>query len=1517
MTERRPPRPPPRAAPAGAPPLGLERFRGFRSVFPPPGLACAGGTWYRTRCWTGGVVAASFHWAGSRVMNRTGAAMSEGKTGPRARAARAMSETSGRPAITVGVPCYNVAPYLERCLGSLLDQTFEDFEIVVVNDGSTDDTALILDEFARTSGRMRVLHQDNRGLGPARNRVLEAARGEYVTFVDGDDWLAPHCLEAAHDRAARDDLDILCFGWVLVDHDGARAVGKRHDHLKFRFDRPDELRRHAFTGLLNLMSCASLVRTALFHDHGLRYPPCWHEDLYVTPFLHLYAQRHGYLDDGLYFWRKRSESITQRAVGKDHIDGMIGAFHSWKGRLWAEGRFDDFRASFVVGVFAYMLQLLRRIEASDVDRGALVAHLRDEAAAFPELRTYKHYLSHGELRHYAKVIETMVDNRRDAAAPKTTKRAPSPVKETGGLKDLLRWPVRPFARTWLTSPTVAVLALGLGLTFAGLSGLASSMWLDMGLDMGLDMWLTGAGLALVGLVIVKEGLLWRWMDRRLLSEERERAAKALADERDRAGQALAEERARLDRALDQGLAAERARAGRELTKTLAEERARAAKALADERARAEQELTKALGQALSEERARADRALTESLAAEREHAAKALADERSRTAQELTKTLAQALSEERARAEQELTKALGQALSEERARADRALTESLAAEREHAAKALADERARAAQELTESLAAEREHAAKALADEHARAEQELAKTLAQALAEERARADRELKKAVAAEREHAAKALAEERDRAGQELTKTLAQALSEERARADRALTEGLATERGRARRELTKALAAERRAAGRASTEAPGQPAITVGVPCYNVAPYLERCIRSLLEQTFDDFEIVAVDDGSTDDTGSLLDELARESVRMRVLHQDNRGLGPARNRILEQARGEYVTFVDADDWLAPHCLETVHDRAVRDDLDILCFGFVRVDSDSGREIARRQDYKGLRFDRPGEIRQHAFAGRINLMSCASLVRAALFHDHGLRYPACLHEDLYVTPFLHLYAERHGYLDGELYFWLERPDSITRRAVGRDHIDGMIGAFHEWETRLSREGRLDDFRDAVVAALFRYISHLLRRIEASDVDRAALAAYLRDEAAAFPELRAYKHYLSPEEIQDYAKAIEIIDNGHDAAAEMGNGLDTAPAAEQGLTRTSGQPAITVGVACYNAAPYLERCIGSLLEQTFDNFEIVAVDDGSTDRTGSILDEFARTSAKVRVFHQEDNEGPGPARNLILEQARGEYITFVDADDWLAPHCLEAVHDRALRDDLDILCFGFVRVDHTSGRVIERRSDYKGLRFDRPGEIRRHAFAGRLKLMTCASLVRAALFHDHGLRYPACLHEDMYVTPFLHLYAERHGYLDGELYFWRRRLESISQRALGKDHIDGTIGAFHSWKGRLSSEGRFDDFRASFVSGLFLYMFHLLRRIERSDIDREALVAYLRDEARAFPELRAYKHYLSPEEIQDYAKAIEIIDNGHDAAAETGNGLDTAPAALPHRSDLPVRKKRRARRSA
>ena len=101
-----------------------------------------------------------------------------------------------------------------------------------------------------------------------------------------------------------------------------------------------------------------------------------------------------------------------------------------------------------------------------------------------------------------------------------------------------------------------------------------------------------------------------------------------------------------------------------------------------------------------------------------------------------------------------------------------------------------------------------------------------------------------------------------------------------------------------------------------------------LTIVIPIYNKAAYIRPCMESLLEQDFDDFEIVAVDDGSTDGSGDLCDELAQETPRIHVIHTSNGGVTAARRIGVEQAQGRYIVFVDSDDVLMPHALKTLYD-------------------------------------------------------------------------------------------------------------------------------------------------------------------------------------------------------------------------------------------------------------------------------------------------------------------------------------------------------------------------------------------------------------------------------------------------------------------------------------------------------------------------------------------------------------------------------------------------------------
>ena len=115
---------------------------------------------------------------------------------------------------------------------------------------------------------------------------------------------------------------------------------------------------------------------------------------------------------------------------------------------------------------------------------------------------------------------------------------------------------------------------------------------------------------------------------------------------------------------------------------------------------------------------------------------------------------------------------------------------------------------------------------------------------------------------------------------------------------------------------------------------------PKVSIIVPVYNVEPYLRQCMDSLVNQTLKDIEIIAVDDGSPDNCGTILDEYAAKDSRIKVIHKENGGLSAARNDGLKHVTGEYLAFVDSDDWVEPETYETAYNRAVETGADIMIF-------------------------------------------------------------------------------------------------------------------------------------------------------------------------------------------------------------------------------------------------------------------------------------------------------------------------------------------------------------------------------------------------------------------------------------------------------------------------------------------------------------------------------------------------------------------------------------------------
>lgn len=233
------------------------------------------------------------------------------------------------PSVSVIVPIFNVAEYLDQCVNSVLAQTISDLELLLIDDGSTDDSPKICDAFASRDDRVRVIHQRNSGLSGARNTGLGLARGEFITFLDGDDWLDDHTL-ALSLQAARDArADVVLWPYVreyeglslpkmlfefehrVFDAQGARAlVCRRMVGLV-----GDELRRPENADAL-VTACAKLYRRELLEESGATFTDTalvGTEDALFNLQALTRASRAVYLNSFLYHYRRDNvSSVTTR-----------------------------------------------------------------------------------------------------------------------------------------------------------------------------------------------------------------------------------------------------------------------------------------------------------------------------------------------------------------------------------------------------------------------------------------------------------------------------------------------------------------------------------------------------------------------------------------------------------------------------------------------------------------------------------------------------------------------------------------------------------------------------------------------------------------------------------------------------------------------------------------------------------------------------------------------------------------------------------------------------------------------------------------------------------------------------------------------------------------------------------------------------------------------------------------------------------------------------------------------------
>jgi len=285
-----------------------------------------------------------------------------------------------------------------------------------------------------------------------------------------------------------------------------------------------------------------------------------------------------------------------------------------------------------------------------------------------------------------------------------------------------------------------------------------------------------------------------------------------------------------------------------------------------------------------------------------------------------------------------------------------------------------------------------------------------------------------------------------------------------------------------------------------------------LSIVVPIYNVEKYLDKCIKSLLDQDFKNYEILLINDGSTDNSEELcLKYASKYKKKIKYFYKENGGLSSARNYGLERAVGEYVFFVDSDDYIVPNCLSKIIRKV--DGKDILVFNYYNIYDD------KKEVYETFDVNIKSPVNKYLISSP---SACNKIFKISLFKENNITFPDKLfYEDLATVPALCCFTNKIVYDKAAYYCYLQRSGSIMHQKKYDSRVENIFKVLETLESRLSK-----DFKEKHHQEIeYIYIWHLLRNasLRFLDFDKKDMLLKVNNIIKAkFPKWNKNKYYMN-----------------------------------------------------------------------------------------------------------------------------------------------------------------------------------------------------------------------------------------------------------------------------------------------------------------------------------------------------------------------------------------------------------
>lgn len=253
--------------------------------------------------------------------------------------------------VSIIVAAYNVEDYIEKCLKSIMNQTLKDIELIVVNDGSKDNTLSKINSLASSDKRIKVITTLNQGVSKARNTGLRSSMGEYVLFVDADDWLDKKALELLYNNGKKENSDLVCYDYIFEYESGKNVT---HEEINFKAITGQEYLDLCLKSKVALSLWSKLIRRQLLTENEIICPEniAFGEDMATSIHIACFCNKVSKVNKALYYYLQRSTSVTKTSSNK--LLNIMESINEIKKYLIETNRYDNFKRQFVVLKFQHL-----------------------------------------------------------------------------------------------------------------------------------------------------------------------------------------------------------------------------------------------------------------------------------------------------------------------------------------------------------------------------------------------------------------------------------------------------------------------------------------------------------------------------------------------------------------------------------------------------------------------------------------------------------------------------------------------------------------------------------------------------------------------------------------------------------------------------------------------------------------------------------------------------------------------------------------------------------------------------------------------------------------------------------------------------------------------------------------------------------------------------------------------------------------------------------------------------------